>query len=806
MIRWLTESGIIYSCNEKSSLPNDLYIRFYSDVENAYTLLSSNFPSTVEIGNPIKIADNTYSIKISGSVPSVPETTEFSICARLKENNEILDGTFSLNVINVPIEWSPDIPDVIEFTVNTYSLYKLKIENSNDNEIIKKIAGSFPPGISMGNDGSIFGTITDESLIDNIYTSMVTVFIDNVAIDRMNKEIKIKVVAADPYDKPQWVTEEGYIGSIYADKKSTLRIVATNSTSTQALFYRLLSGSNLPDGITLDSEGKLVGTTTTKRTQNWTFSAVAFKIVEQIHEVESEPRDFYLTTNPTSSDDEIIWEDKEAIVDLGKCVIGQDFYGRILAYTKSGLHITYTMIGDYPKGLSLSSDGIFSGTIEPQEVKDYIFTVQASTTVSSSLKSVKITLKKGLGKYATTLSFPIWLENIGVYNSILAKFDKNQRYKPYNKNFKLYTQPKIDICVIKSFDKELLPLILNFAYPEWIRFGKTQLRNVVSIDRYDHSVLDDYDVIYKTFDEATYQWDDLYNGSYKWDEHLPEGASLKWNVYHYNAENDLLPNDNQPPKPINKYYVMNIPNIRERLTHKIYLKQLSGTYWYYSVDQRIVEDLSEYTEDELENNNVLPITIGGVASEIIKIENPYVYSAELNPEYEEVTDFVLPYINDIVEEEDGKIFCTLFDEDNEILPYWKRKEPVVWTVMTHYDSGVVLLYDENYYLTTGEFTSTYNFNDNLEYVHKLSYSEVELYLSKNYFPCVEFGYYIAGKNAKNVQEINVEEEKGKYWTNEIFVFDEVIAAPYFDSGIDSYTITITYPNLGNYPKGILEKE
>lgn len=805
MFYWITESGIIYTCNEKTTLPNDLYVSFYSDEENVYSLISSNYPETVEVSYPIKISENIYSIKISGTIPSVPENKTFSICARLKDKDHLEDGTFIISVKNVPIEWSSSIPDVIEFPTNTYNLYKLVIDNSNGDEVIKKISGAFPEGISISNDGSIFGEITDDSLIGKTFSVMVTVFIDNIAINRMNKTINIKVVYADPYDKPTWITEEGYIGSLYVDKASSLRVVATNSTSTQAVFYKLLIGSNLPDGITFEADGRLSGVLATKRTQDWYFNAVAFKLVND-EEIQSEPRTFYITTNPTSEDDKIIWDDQETIIDLGTCIIGQMFYGRVMAHTKSGLKVKYKIIGDTaPKGLILSEDGVFSGNIDFQETKEYLFTIKAYTTVSSAVKTAKLLVKKGLGKYAATLSFPIWLKNIDTYNSELAKLDKNLRYKPLNKNFKLNTQPKIDICVIRSYDKELLPLVLNFAYPEWVRFGETHLRNVLSIDRYDGTVLDNYDVVYKSFDEATYQWNELYNGSYDWKSHKTEGASLEWNVLDYDGNKIELPPDNAHPNPINKFKIMNIPNIRECLTQKIYLKQQIGTVWYYDVDQRIVPN--DIIVDIPDDVNEYYVNRDNQKVKIYKIEDPFIYSSELNPEFEIVTDFVLPHIADIVEQEYGKYYCQLLDIDNEVLPYWKRKEPVLWTTNTFFKANTVLLYDQNYYIVNQDFTSTYNFNDNLEYVRKLSYSEVDMYLSKNYFPALEYGYYIAGKNAANVRAINKEEKDGAYWTGQIFVFDEVLVDPYFDVDMDMITVTITYPNLKNYPDtGILEKE
>ena len=50
MTSWITKSGVIYEGNEKTTLPNDLYIRFYADGEFNFSIISTNMPSSVVIG------------------------------------------------------------------------------------------------------------------------------------------------------------------------------------------------------------------------------------------------------------------------------------------------------------------------------------------------------------------------------------------------------------------------------------------------------------------------------------------------------------------------------------------------------------------------------------------------------------------------------------------------------------------------------------------------------------------------------------------------------------------------------------
>ncbi len=196
MISWITKSGVIYEGNEKATLPNDLYIRFYADGEFNFSIISTNMPSSVVIGPYLKESENIYAFKISGSIPSVLMDTTYSICCRLKQDNKIVDSVYSIDVKNVQVTWDKSIPvppETIKFPVNTYNIYKLKLVNANGNEIALK------SGVTKYNTDVSYATNKLDIVVETNSTSAkVEGFTNNkISYDFFDttKEIKIKVIS-----------------------------------------------------------------------------------------------------------------------------------------------------------------------------------------------------------------------------------------------------------------------------------------------------------------------------------------------------------------------------------------------------------------------------------------------------------------------------------------------------------------------------------------------------------------------------------------------------------------------------------
>lgn len=795
-ISWLTPQGQICELNEEDTIPAGLSVKFKAVGDYTYQLLSNGLPSGITVNDPVDLGNNEYEIRFDGVAPSVKIDQDYFICFRLKQENELIDATYSIRVNNKKLMWDSEQSNLIEMSLFTNTRYNLRLLNTNGNEQILKVGGEIPLGLTLDYNGTLFGTINDPDLFGKDISFTVSVFINGKEQGGLEKTFTIRVIPADPYEKPKWISNAGLVGTLKSGQRSELVILASNSTVTQQLYYELLQ-SNLPDGISMNELGQLVGTCATNYTQNWYFTAVAYKLVNGT-KVSSDPREFYITTNPSSRDDTIEWDTAGEIFNFGSIAIGEKYNGVVKAHTASGLEVTFAFVGDSaPKGLTLTKDGQLYGIIEPQKVGVYTFSIQASANSNKSIKTCTMELKKGLGAYAMTLSLVLWLQYQDEYTSLKSRFTSGSKYQPQNPNYIIGATPKIDIAYIKTFDKELLPLLIDMGQPEWVRFHKTTSKEQIILDT-NNEVQNDYEVFYKPIDEYTYQWEELNNGDYDFAGNNNTGGELEWNNFTYDTALVKLPPLDNSPTPTNQFGITNLLNMRTRLAEKVYVEKLAGIYFYFKSDQSFAEGVDETTMTAIRD---------GVSEAVEKIIDPYVFRDALNPNLGAGRDFVLPYVGDVVDDPKAKeTFFTFLDYVSEPLPYWKRKEAKTWEQETEYFQGDVLNYLNKFYYVIRDFTSTFTFADNQEFVQFIDSSEINKFLPKTYFPSLDVGYYNPRVNTVNLQEVNGDESKGAYYTDKIYVFSEVAAIPYFDEAIGTTMVKFYSSQWKNYPKdGILNQ-
>lgn len=795
-ISWLTPQGQICELNEEDTIPAGLSVKFKAVGEYTYRLLSNGLPSGITVNDPVDLGNNEYEIRFDGIAPSVKIDEDYFICFRLKQEDELIDATYSIRVKNKQLKWDPEQPSLIEMSLFTNTRYKLRLLNTNGNEQILKVGGVIPAGLTLDYNGTLFGAINEADLIGKDISFSVSVFIDGKEQSGLEKTFTVRVIPADPYEKPKWISNEGFVGSLKSGQRSELVILASNSTVTQQVYYELLQ-SNLPDGIMMNELGQLVGTCATNYTQNWYFTAVAYKMVNGT-KVSSDPREFFITTNPSSRDDNIVWDTVGEIFNFGSISIGEKFNGVVKAHTASGLEVTFAFVGDSaPKGLTITKDGQLYGVIEPQKVGVYTFSIQASAGGNKSVKTCSVELKTGLGAYAMTLSLVLWLQYQSEYTELKTRFTSNSKYQPRNPNYITGSTPKIDVAYIKTFDKEILPLLIDIGQPEWIRFHKTTSKEQIVLDT-SNEVQNDYEVFYKPIDEYTYQWDELKNGDYDFAGNNTTGGELEWNDFTYDTTLVKLPPSDNPPSPTNQFGISNLLNMRTRLTEKVYVEKLNGTYYYFKSDQSIAENVDETTMTAVRD---------GIPEAVVKIVDPYVFRDALNPNLGAGRDFIAPYVGDVVDDPSAQeTFFTFLDYVSEPLPYWKRKDAKNWEQETEYFQGDVLNYLNKFYYVTRDFTSTFTFADNQEFVQFIDNSEINKFMPKTYFPSLDIGYYNPRVNTVNLQEVNGDEDKGAYYTGKIYVFSEVAAIPYFDESIGTTMVKFYSSQWKNYPKdGILNQ-
>ena len=795
-ISWLTPQGQICELNEEDTIPAGLSVKFKAVGEYTYRLLSNGLPSGITVNDPVDLGNNEYEIRFDGIAPSVKIDEDYFICFRLKQEDELIDATYSIRVKNKQLKWDPEQPSLIEMSLFTNTRYKLRLLNTNGNEQILKVGGVIPAGLTLDYNGTLFGAINEADLIGKDISFSVSVFIDGKEQSGLEKTFTVRVIPADPYEKPKWISNEGFVGSLKSGQRSELVILASNSTVTQQVYYELLQ-SNLPDGIMMNELGQLVGTCATNYTQNWYFTAVAYKMVNGT-KVSSDPREFFITTNPSSRDDNIVWDTVGEIFNFGSISIGEKFNGVVKAHTASGLEVTFAFVGDSaPKGLTITKDGQLYGVIEPQKVGVYTFSIQASAGGNKSVKTCSVELKTGLGAYAMTLSLVLWLQYQSEYTELKTRFTSNSKYQPRNPNYITGSTPKIDVAYIKTFDKEILPLLIDIGQPEWIRFHKTTSKEQIVLDT-SNEVQNDYEVFYKPIDEYTYQWDELKNGDYDFAGNNTTGGELEWNDFTYDTTLVKLPPSDNPPSPTNQFGISNLLNMRTRLTEKVYVEKLNGTYYYFKSDQSIAENVDETTMTAVRD---------GIPEAVVKIVDPYVFRDALNPNLGAGRDFIAPYVGDVVDDPSAQeTFFTFLDYVSEPLPYWKRKDAKNWEQETEYFQGDVLNYLNKFYYVTRDFTSTFTFADNQEFVQFIDNSEINKFMPKTYFPSLDIGYYNPRVNTVNLQEVNGDEDKGAYYTGKIYAFSEVAAIPYFDESIGTTMVKFYSSQWKNYPKdGILNQ-
>lgn len=795
-ISWLTPQGQICELNEEDTIPAGLSVKFKAVGEYTYRLLSNGLPSGITVNDPVDLGNNEYEIRFDGIAPSVKIDEDYFICFRLKQEDELIDATYSIRVKNKQLKWDPEQPSLIEMSLFTNTRYKLRLLNTNGNEQILKVGGVIPAGLTLDYNGTLFGAINEADLIGKDISFSVSVFIDGKEQSGLEKTFTVRVIPADPYEKPKWISNEGFVGSLKSGQRSELVILASNSTVTQQVYYELLQ-SNLPDGIMMNELGQLVGTCATNYTQNWYFTAVAYKMVNGT-KVSSDPREFFITTNPSSRDDNIVWDTVGEIFNFGSISIGEKFNGVVKAHTASGLEVTFAFVGDSaPKGLTITKDGQLYGVIEPQKVGVYTFSIQASAGGNKSVKTCSVELKTGLGAYAMTLSLVLWLQYQSEYTELKTRFTSNSKYQPRNPNYITGSTPKIDVAYIKTFDKEILPLLIDIGQPEWIRFHKTTSKEQIVLDT-SNEVQNDYEVFYKPIDEYTYQWDELKNGDYDFAGNNTTGGELEWNDFTYDTTLVKLPPSDNPPSPTNQFGISNLLNMRTRLTEKVYVEKLNGTYYYFKSDQSIAENVDETTMTAVRD---------GIPEAVVKIVDPYVFRDALNPNLGAGRDFIAPYVGDVVDDPAAQeTFFTFLDYVSEPLPYWKRKDAKNWEQETEYFQGDVLNYLNKFYYVTRDFTSTFTFADNQEFVQFIDNSEINKFMPKTYFPSLDIGYYNPRVNTVNLQEVNGDEDKGAYYTGKIYAFSEVAAIPYFDESIGTTMVKFYSSQWKNYPKdGILNQ-
>ena len=322
-------------------------------------------------------------ISSSGEISGTP-TTAGTYTPTFSATNDYGTDTkqYTIRITAAGVKPSISTASLPNGTVN--QSYNATLEATGTASITWSVSsGSLPSGLSLNSStGAISGTPTTAGS----YTFSIT-----AANSYGNSEAKTYTVVIESAAPSVTITTEtivsGYVGQYFSQT-----LVAT-STQTGAFSWTVSSGS-LPPGLTLTSYSPtgyttLYGTPTTRGTYTFTLKAsnaggsTTKSYTMTVSEITNTPR---ITT-----------------MNLHSGMRGATYRG-VLKASGTGA-VTWTVdSGSLPTGLSLNSTtGIISGT--PSAAGNYIFTIKASNTSGSTLRSFTISVMSSSG-FEPTIETP----------------------------------------------------------------------------------------------------------------------------------------------------------------------------------------------------------------------------------------------------------------------------------------------------------------------------------------------------------------------------------------------------------------
>ena len=862
---WIENNKTLIEVIEGGSINEIIEYSYPYHSENTYSfdVLASSIPSDITIRKNDEIVDEKNEIVIGyfsincEELPVVYNDGIYHIIFRALETNnkkivDIKDFCVELVIKNKKIQWKDEntkVYNITEYTDIDYNLINDLLINIDGNETIKKISGELPDGLKITDDGRLIGSFMKESGNDNTYVIFVRPFINDEPIESIKeKELVFEIQPPKLESKPEWITNEGRIGSIKYGETSTISVLAYDPSNNFDVTYRIVGGQ-IPYGLSFDEKtGQFYGKLKTNHRNIWDIVITAIKIYNN-EEIISDERVFKIETNNISSINEIVWEETEDLI--GSYMIGENITFQIpKASTKDGLNISYKIIGgNLPKGLILNKNGLISGQVQYQEYnKDYSFDVCAKTNITSSIKTFKIHVKKGLGNNSLKLYLRFNNEYRQQINSIRNNFN-DKIFDNGSINFDIDMFPKIDIATLTCYDREILSYMMDFGNPEVVRLGETKKIQYSQPDK-DGNIIHKYDLFYKSIDESTLQWEKMDNGNFDFQKVVDEWNKdnidteeiefIEFNNEKYDSHKNTIwsytePTENENEEelfiknyetdPHVKYPVFNFEHVRNILSQKIYVYKKTDGYYYYDKGSHEILGKSLGIDDrtfnpEYNHMEVIDDTDGNLTvknAEVIddtdgnlilkdtfeygeNIYNPWCFDRNKNSikitKLKDDIEMVMPLINDedimyeINENGEEVAYVKFLNEELEPLPEWKNEEIKEWSPNTIYKIGDIIKYNYKYYKCKQEFTSgeSYIYDSNL--YDLLTDTTIKDNLVKKYFPTLDIGYYDIDTNTSNLKKLNEMEKNGEYLSRYDFVFYEVTGEHLFKTEVSSEPLLI----------------
>lgn len=342
---------------------------------------------------------------ITGTPDPIYESKTFTIVA--KYEHSVREATFTLPVVDenksviYTVPNGVDIADAYIGEEYNQDIDWAYLANGEDVAISYSLSdGSLlPDGLNLNETGMLEGTPTKPS---SNYKFVVTASCENKYPMSVNLRIDIgnRISLTD----------------MPTDGKVNERYAFDLSPNNDDLSFELKDGSSLPEGLSLTSDGQIVGTPT-QAVKDCSFTVI-ISGTDYITCEKTYTLDVGILYGSFSLDNMTQGKETETYVN----------------FASGASDITYSISdGELPSGLVLSEDGVISGT--PTESGNFSFTIKATSDESKSPAEVKVSLY--VNPMLTTNNYIVGM-TIGIVAIVLCAlaiilffvfFDKNNHIK-----------------------------------------------------------------------------------------------------------------------------------------------------------------------------------------------------------------------------------------------------------------------------------------------------------------------------------------------------------------------------------------
>lgn len=532
--QWVTSAGSLGTISE--SIATSLHVTAIN--ASTYTVISGSLPPG------LLLLSNTG--LISGIPASVPQLTLYQFVVRAANSYGITDRTFSITVNGsdqpqwvTPAGFLPVGPEGQMYAVNRqYVDYQVNAitdvlpAGQKIRYYIGDMEGELPPGLTLTEDGRLFGILTDNLKLDeqandaggydsgaySLYPYDYATQTQGIYIkpEYVNKIYQFYITATDGISSskqlfrirvediqyyfnetnhlipPYWITESD-LGSVRADNNQVIELsVYDASPADNSISYDWISPTANVDGspirkppyFELDSNsGALYATIPYQPAynQNYKFTVRAIKTDQKSETLAYRDKTFTLVIQGSANNNITFITDNK----LEDIYVGQQSELKIVAYnTIETVAVRYEVVnGGLPLGMSLAFNGNIIGV--PSAPGTYYFTVKATDAYQSGSATKDFTLVV-LGSPSTSYTniyvapfadstarekFKDIVTNLTIFDPKII-YRKNDPAFGVQKDIKVYLEYGVEKVYLNVFADELR----KFFYRKSIYFG-----NVVSL-------------------------------------------------------------------------------------------------------------------------------------------------------------------------------------------------------------------------------------------------------------------------------------------------------------------------------------